>query len=488
MINNLQVNPLQEVIPCDACHARKLSVKSFKQRHNITTTKSGQWTHTDLWGLSSTTSIGGTKYYLLCVDDYSYYVTIVHLKSKDQAVRTIKQYLTFLKNQYAFQLRTLHMDNGKEYVNVELIDWCQDNGICLELTAPYSPQQNGVAEHANRTLVELMWTMLSAQNLPFHLWTTAVSHAAYLHNRAYTKAIPNAIPYERWFGKKPSVNHLVEYGAPVWILCQPMIQSKLVPKALKHRFVRFEDSISTIHYWDQWMNTIKTSRNYSFAQYEGEDSDSDDILTPENIAEPKPENITNPKPEKTNPIPDTPENIAVQKKHIADKDSKKRKIVESTLCRTKCPHVVHDYSRLNKPVILEELAALVQDEMSEALYMQNELVLITNESDIPSENPKTLVEARQTPDWSEWENTIKAELKQLHDMGTWRLVVPPRDRKLIGNKWVFIKKYNKDGVLTKYKARLVAKGYSQIPRMDYNETYAPVVHLETLRSLIAESI
>ena len=251
MINNLRVNPLREVIPCDACHAGKLSIKSFKQRHNITTTKPGQWTHTDLWGPSSTTSIGGAKYYLLCVDDYSCYVTIAHLKSKDQAAWTIKQYLTFLKNQYAFQPCALHMDNGKEYVNAELIDWCWDNGICLELTAPYSPQQNGVAEHANRTLVELMRTMLSAQNLLFHLWMMAVSHAAYLCNWAYTKAIPNAMPYEWWFGKKPSVNHLVEYGAPVWILRQPMVQSKLVPKALKHKFVRFEDSISTIRYWDQ---------------------------------------------------------------------------------------------------------------------------------------------------------------------------------------------------------------------------------------------
>jgi hypothetical protein len=73
-------------------------------------------------------------------------------------------------------------------------------------------------------------------------------------------------------------------------------------------------------------------------------------------------------------------------------------------------------------------------------------------------------------------------------MKTWELVDVPRDRKPIANKWVFLKKFDKSGVLTKYKARLVAKGFAQIPGMDFNQTFAPVVRLETLRSIVAETV
>ena len=97
-------------------------------------------------------------------------------------------------------------------------------------------------------------------------------------------------------------------------------------------------------------------------------------------------------------------------------------------------------------------------------------------------------EARESPDWPEWEAVIQTELDQLHKMGTWELVDPPEGRVPVSNKWVFNRKYDKDGNLQKYKARLVVKGYSQTPGMDYNETFTPVVHLETICTLLALAV
>jgi hypothetical protein len=89
-------------------------------------------------------------------------------------------------------------------------------------------------------------------------------------------------------------------------------------------------------------------------------------------------------------------------------------------------------------------------------------------AEMTGSEPKTLKEAKNSIEWPEWEKAIKAA-----------------ERKAIGNRWVFVRKYNKDGTLAKYKARLVAKGYSQIPGMDFTDTFSPVVRLETIRVLFA---
>ena len=97
----------------------------------------------------------------------------------------------------------------------------------------------------------------------------------------------------------------------------------------------------------------------------------------------------------------------------------------------------------------------------------------------------TLQDAQKSPEWPEWEKAINIELDQLKRMVTWELVDKPTDAVPIANKWVLIKKYNKQGELVKYKARLVAKGFAQRPGQDYNETFSPVVRLETIRAILA---
>ncbi len=97
----------------------------------------------------------------------------------------------------------------------------------------------------------------------------------------------------------------------------------------------------------------------------------------------------------------------------------------------------------------------------------------------------TLKEVRKSAKWPEWEKAIQAELAQLKKMGTWKLMPKPKNTIPIANKWVFAKKRNKAGQLTKYKARLVAKGCAQRPGYDYAETHSPIVCLETIRLLLA---
>jgi hypothetical protein len=102
----------------------------------ITSTAAGEMTHTDLWGPACTTSISGTKYFMTFINDYSWNCTVKFLKHKNDAINKVQEYLTFIERQQEMLPKHLCADNGKEYVNNELINWCHTKGIQLELTAP----------------------------------------------------------------------------------------------------------------------------------------------------------------------------------------------------------------------------------------------------------------------------------------------------------------------------------------------------------------
>jgi len=151
----------------------------------------------------------------------------------------------------------------------------------------------------------------------------------------------------------------------------------------------------------------------------------------------------------------------------------------------------HDYCLLNDPwADKDEMGTMTDTTSSEMANMTSaERVYATSsEPSIAPDNPRTLCEAREPPDWPDWETAIQAELDQLQKMGTWELVDPLQGCTPITNKWVLTKKYNKDGNLQKYKARLVAHGYSQQTGMDYNDTFSSVVRLEMIQTLLALAV
>ncbi|SRR5712671_6938877 len=96
------------------------------------------------------------------------------------------------------------------------------------------------------------------------------------------------------------------------------------------------------------------------------------------------------------------------------------------------------------------------------------------------DNQPTFNQVKRSPEWPEWEKAIQSELAQLWQKGTWKLVEKPKDARPISNKWVLIKKQDKEGNLVKYKARLVVCGFTQCPGLDYNETFSPVIRFETI--------
>jgi transposase InsO family protein len=209
MVNGLSIDQSSIASKsCDACIQAKQAWKSYPQEAKHRSQTPGERVMSDVWGPAEKESIGKWKYYILFTDDCTRYVHVLSLKDKGQAFDHIKEHIAQIKRHYGRVPKWLRFDNGKELVNDKLRKLAMEEGIIIETSAPYSPSQNGVAERFNRTLLELARAMLISKDLPIFLWDEAVAHAAYLQNRAPTRALNGKTPYEAWHKSKPNVSHL----------------------------------------------------------------------------------------------------------------------------------------------------------------------------------------------------------------------------------------------------------------------------------------
>ena len=153
-------------------------------------------------------SIGGAEYFLTFTDDRTRYSWIYPLKTKDQVFDHFREWKALVEKSSGKKLKILRTDNGGEYTFKKFEDFLKSEGICHECTIPKTPEQNGVAERLNRTLVESAHSMLLDAKLPHEFWAEAISTASYLRNRCPTKVVDGMTPYEAWHSSKPMVKHL----------------------------------------------------------------------------------------------------------------------------------------------------------------------------------------------------------------------------------------------------------------------------------------
>jgi len=144
LVNGLKIDTNSLKPDCVACTEAKLLETPYGPTLGRPM-KPGELMHMDLWGKYDVMSINGNQYYLLMVDDATCYVTVKFLKMKDQAAQKIMDYMTYLKAQGKTPC-AIHADRGTEFVNETLREWCSFQGVELQVTTPYSPSQNGVAE------------------------------------------------------------------------------------------------------------------------------------------------------------------------------------------------------------------------------------------------------------------------------------------------------------------------------------------------------
>lgn len=197
---------------CIGCLMSKQVRISIPRKSKFTAKKALELVHADLCGPITPETAAGNKYFLLLVDDYSRSMWIYLLKTKNEAFGTFKKFRALVEDGKERKIKVLRTDRGGEFLSKEFSQYCEEAGIVRHYTNPYTPQQNGVVERRNRTVMGMARSLLKEKEMPAFFWGEAVRHAVYVLNRLPTRALTGITPYEAWTGSKPDVGHLRVFG------------------------------------------------------------------------------------------------------------------------------------------------------------------------------------------------------------------------------------------------------------------------------------
>lgn len=250
---------------CEICAKSKVCVKKFPKASENRATEVLALVHTDICGPMNIESIGGARYFVTFLDDRSRYMFVYFLKSRDEILDKFKEFKSFLENQSGKNLKALRSDNGREYLSGAFEQLLVNSGIKRQLTVPHTPQQNGVAERANRTLVEMARSMLLHAGLPERFWAEAIKTASYLRNRAETSTLPNMTPFEVWAGRKPFVGHLRVFGAKT-IALDKTCKRKFTPKGVEHIMVGYSETAKAYRLYNPDKQRVVEARDVIFIE------------------------------------------------------------------------------------------------------------------------------------------------------------------------------------------------------------------------------
>lgn len=453
---------------CGSCLLGKQARQSFPQSTIYRATKKLELIHGDLCGPVNPSTSAGNRYVFVLIDDYSRYMWTILLKEKGDAFGKFKIFKKLVEQETGEHIQTLRRDRGGEFVSKEFNLFCDECGIKRHLTAPYTPQQNGVVERRNRTLMEMSRSIMKHMSVPNRLWGEAIRHSTYLLNRIATRALKDQTPYELYRERKPNVSHLRVFGCIGYAKVDSKLLKKLDDRSRMLVHLGTEPGSKAYRLLDPQTSKIVVSRDVVFDETKGwnwkrdkieESSDGGFEVTVGvfgNHGITEQSNVHNEEEKKPTTV-NGDETITV-----SDQESE----VESEEDQ---PQLRRSQRETSKPKYLDDYV-LFMEEAGEILLM-----CVNNE-------PYDYNEAKGS---KEWIRACEDEIHSITKLECWTLVDLPQGVKPIGLKWIFKIKRNSDGSINKYKARLVAKGYVQQYGVDYDEVFAPVARIETIRLLIS---
>jgi hypothetical protein len=236
--------------------------KRVKFNTSVHTTKGIlDYVHADLWGPSRKPSLGGAHYMLTIIDDYSRKVWPYFLKNKDDTFAAFKNWKVMIERQTDRKVKLLRTDNGGEFCSDAFNDYCRQEGIVRHHTIPYTPQQNGVAERMNRTIISKARCMLSNARMSRHFWAEAANTACYLINRSPSIPLDKKTPIEVWSGTPADYSQLKVFGCTAYAHVD---NGKLEPRAIKCLFLGYGSGVKGYKLWNLETGKTFMSRSVVF--------------------------------------------------------------------------------------------------------------------------------------------------------------------------------------------------------------------------------
>ena len=501
---------------CVSCVMGKMTRSTFRGSETIHQCP-GSLIVSDLMGPFPQAGIDGSKYFVTYTDVHSRFCTVALLKKKSEQFGHLKMFESNFTNQHGVVIKAFQTDNGGEYMSKEIQEWFRHKGIHHRRTVPGDSQSNGLAERLNRTLTDIALSVMHQARLPPQCFPWAIQVAAHLYNRRSHSALKKS-PYEVLFGKTPRLEYLRTFGCTafrhlhdherkktdfraqklVFIGYAPnqkayLLYSPQSKKTFASRDVEFDENSFDYGFGreskqaaassDEDLVSLSVMRPLRTDQVESDhhsslstnDENSTDTSAHQDVELSNGEYVHEEPGPRDPALPvsqDLPEQLHVPSTESNDDDDQRSQQRPQRIRRQPGEWWK---ATANYTQIPENSAKDMPRPDISSLRMATTRV------------PQSVADVVISSEAGHWHDAMNKEFQQMLDFSTWTLQELPADRKAIASKWVFDLKpsLSGDGSVRKFKARLVIKGFSQRAGIDYNETFAPVAHTESLRVVMA---
>jgi transposase InsO family protein len=500
--------------------------------------------HSDVSGRMSSPSLSGYLYYVLFIDDYSRKTWIYFLKTKGEVFKRFQEFKALVENQTGKKIRCLRSDNGGEYTSKDFDDYCVREGIRREMTVAYNPQQNGVAERKNRSIVGAARAMIHDQGLPLFLWAEACNTAVYLQNRSPHRALGNVTPDEAFTGQKPQVGHLRIFGCVTYSFIPKELRKKMEPTAEKGIFVGYNEVSKAYRIYIPTLKRVVVRRDVKFEEQKAfERSRELDQREP-----PTPSTQQGSSGQGSGPQGSAGTGVSgvtgsqVVVPQVGSQSSPQSSQQGSSLGSQYSPLVGSTHGTSGetgsvstgigtgfpgtgtgsgragtgtgskstvgqgsgvqssgvddeevplgkrKPKWLQETLREADDfggpkrATRESRPPERFCAHMAMVTSIAESEPSSYEEAASQQVWREG---MVEEYVSIMENDVWEVVPRPEGKSVVTSRWLYKIKHAADGSIEKYKARFVARGFSQVEGVDYDETFAPVARYSSIRSVVS---
>lgn len=436
--------------------------------------------HSDLSSCITPPSINGYRYYFKLTDGFSKDKHVYFLKYKSETFKFFLEFKSLLEKQSGHQIKRLVNDNGGEYLDGEFQKYLKSEGIVMDTTASYTPQQNPISERGNRTTTERARCILINAKLPKKFWAEAVATAVYIENRSPEASLKLQTPHELWFGTKADLSHLRIFGCSAYRLIPKQFRGlKFATTSEKMILLGYQDRLHNYRLLNPAKNKVIYSHDVIF-----DESDFEHPNTLINFTSNRPDILHKAPPEDTTIQMDR-SNLSEETDGDAVKDSPSTSpdAAPSASPNTNIPITPRQpettsTSQQHDPISGTKRKVWTDDpsppspskEISSSIDSQNIIKgrrrRHANAAVLPSTSPRTYKQAMASPDRTLWEKAIEVELENMRRHDVFTVTELPQGAKAIGTTWVFKEKWSTGGSYIKHKATMCAQGFTQVEGVD----------------------
>ena len=482
-------------VVCDICATAKQVRKTFNSNETDIAARESRREDSDVCsdvlGPVTPASKSGYRYVVTFMMMKSRYAMLYPLRKKSDVTEAFKKYCHDIKLESRIDVKVIRSDNGGEYRNEEMNRFCRHKMIKQEFTVPHNPEQNGMAERLNRTLIEMTRCMLSDAKMDKVYWCEAMMTAGDIRNVLPSASSPKASPFELVFKRKPRIELMRVFGSVCYAHIARAKRSKLDDSGVRCLLLGYSKQHKAYRLLNAGTGAIVISRSVTFTDNTavqrsnnntpcvidvvGDDEEGqgpsdtpahDGYHTPVTGSPRVSPNNLGPEERPSGAIP-------TRQSSTPGRDGEQESHVRPVRKKQAITRYEQEYPNLRRGEFnLDDY---------EADY--NAQYCFSAEDD--GESASTYNQVLQSEYKDDWLRAMDSEIKSLAQHKTWTLKDLPAGKKAIGCKWVFRIKRDPSGEIVKFKARLVAKGFTQRPGVDYFETFAPVARKESINVALA---